>query len=64
MSRITRAERQALDAVLKHGTVKEAASFLGKSPRTVVNQLATARQRADVTTTIELVRVVYIEGGD
>lgn len=62
MSRVTPAERRALEAVLRHGTVKGAAYALGKSPRTVVNQLATVRARLDVGTTIEAVRIVFIEG--
>lgn len=56
---VTRAERQALEAVLKHGTVKEAATSLGKSPHTVAQQLASVRERLDVTTTIEAVRIVF-----
>jgi DNA-binding CsgD family transcriptional regulator len=58
---VTAAERQALDAMLRHGTVKEAAAALGKSPNTVSQQLATVRVRLGVTTTIEAVRVVYLE---
>jgi DNA-binding CsgD family transcriptional regulator len=64
VSGVTPAERRALEAVLRHGTVKEAAASLGKSPRTVVNQLATLRQRLDVTTTIEAVRIVFIDKRD
>ena len=63
MSRVTPAERCALEAVLRHGTVKGAAGALGKSPRTVEQQLARARERLDVTTTIEAVRVLFIDRG-
>lgn len=59
--KITPAERSALEAVLRNGTVKAAAHALGKSPRTVINQLATARGRLGVQTTIEMVRRVYID---
>jgi DNA-binding CsgD family transcriptional regulator len=59
--KVTPAERVALEAVLRNGTVKAAAHALGKSPRTVVNQLATARARLGVQTTIEVVRVVFID---
>lgn len=58
---ITKAERAALEAVLKHGTTKEAAVSLGKSRRTLEAQLYTARQRLGVERTIEAVRVVFIE---
>ena len=61
MSAVTRAERQALEAVLRHGTAKEAATSLGKSTRTVEQQLASARHRLDVGTTLEAVRVVFVE---
>lgn len=60
---VTPAERQALDAVLQHGTVKEAAASLGKSPKTIDHQLAAVRSRLGVTTTLEAVRVVFIEPG-
>lgn len=61
MSEITPAERSALLALLRTGTVKGAAYALGKSPRTISQQLATARDRLAVTTTIEAVRVVFID---
>lgn len=61
MSRVTPAERRAIEAVLRHGTVKEAATALGKSPRTVEQQLAKARERLAVTTTIEAVRRLYLD---
>jgi DNA-binding NarL/FixJ family response regulator len=57
-SHLTPAERRALAAVARYGTVKGAAAVLGRSPRTVESQLATARQRLGVTTTIEAYRVV------
>lgn len=56
----TAAERRALDAVLRHGTVKGAAAALGKSPATIDHQLRNVRARLGVTTTIEAVRVLYI----
>lgn len=55
MSRLTPAERAAVDAIGRHGTVKAAAFALGKSPRTVEQQLRTARERAGVETTVQLV---------
>ena len=55
---LTPAERQALEAVAKFGTVKEAASALGKSPHTLERQLESARKRLDVTTTIAAYRKV------
>lgn len=58
MSRVTSAERAALEAVARHGTVKAAAHALGKSPRTVDQQLATARARLGVETTVQAVAVV------
>lgn len=59
--RTTPAERRALEAVLRHGTVKGAAFALGRSPRTVEQQLRTARERLQVTTTLEAVRVVFVD---
>ena len=61
MTPVTPAEKAALEAVLRHGTAKGAASALGKSPRTVEDQLASVRARLDVTTTIEAVRVVFLD---
>lgn len=58
---MTEAERRALLAVLDHGTVKRAASALGKSHYTVERQLESARARLNVTTTIEAVRLVLID---
>ena len=58
---VTAAERSAVDAVLRHGTIKAAARSLGKSPRTVEAQLATARERLGVATTIEVVRALFVE---
>jgi DNA-binding CsgD family transcriptional regulator len=58
---LTRAERQALEAVLRHGTAKAAAHALGKSPRTLSQQLASARDRLDVGTTVEAIRLVFVE---
>lgn len=61
MSRITAAERRALEAVMRHGTAKGAAAALGRSTWTVQRQLASARARLDVTTTVEAVRLVFVE---
>lgn len=56
---VTLAERRALDAYGKHGSTKAAAHALGKSPRTVEQQLRTARERLGVETTVQaLVRVI------
>jgi len=55
---VTKAERAAIDAIGKHGTVKAAAHALGKSPRTVEQQLRTARERVGVETTVQLVSAV------
>ena len=55
---LTPAERRAIEAVAHHGTVKAAASALGKRPKTVEHQLAAARARLRVTTTIEAYRVI------
>ena len=59
--KVTPAEKQALEALLQHGTAKEAAAAIGKSPRTIEKQLETARERLHVTTTIEAVRLVFVE---
>jgi FixJ family two-component response regulator len=61
VSKVTKAERSALEAVLRHGTAKGAAAALGKSQRTVEQQLASVRARLDVSTTIEAVRRVFLE---
>lgn len=63
MSRITPAERRALEAFL-HGGTKAAAHRLGKSPRTVEAQLAKVRERFGVGSTVEAIRIVLIEGRD
>lgn len=60
--KVTPAEKAALEAVLRHGTVKGAAASLGKSPHTVERQLESVRGRLAVTTTIEAVRLVFVEG--
>jgi DNA-binding NarL/FixJ family response regulator len=60
-SALTPAERRALEAVARTGTVKGAAASLGKCPKTVEHQLATARARLGVQTTIEAYRVVRDE---
>lgn len=51
---LTPAERRAIAAVREHGTVKQAAAALGKSPKTLEHQLATARIRQGATTSIQL----------
>lgn len=56
--RVTPAEKQAIEAYARHGTVKQAAEHLGKSPHTVERQLESARQRLNVTTSIEAYRIV------
>lgn len=61
MKPVTPAERSALEAVMRHGTAKGAADALGKSQRTVEQQLARVRERLDVTTTIEAVRVLFVD---
>ena len=60
-SHLTPAERRALEAVARHGTVKSAAAALGKRPKTVEHQLAAARVRLGATTTIEAYRVLRDE---
>lgn len=49
---LTAAERRALEAWKRLGT-KGAAAALGRSPRTIENQLATARVRLGTTTSHE-----------
>ena len=61
MTRLTLAERAAIDAIGRHGTVKAAAYALGKSPRTVEQQLRTARERQGVDTTAQL---IYVKNTD
>lgn len=55
-TKITPAERRALDAVWNHGGVKEAASALGLSVNTVQAQLATARSRLGEPSTLAAIR--------
>ena len=59
---LTPAERRALEAVARTGTVKGAAAALGRRPKTVEHQLATARARLGVATTIEAYRTVRDAG--
>jgi DNA-binding NarL/FixJ family response regulator len=61
VTRTTPAERTALEAVFAHGRVKIAAHALGKSPRTIEQQLDSVRRRLDVTTTMEAIRIVLVE---
>ena len=51
--KVTPAEQRALDAVYRHGSVKAAAYALSRSPRTVEQQLRTARARLGVDTTLQ-----------
>jgi DNA-binding CsgD family transcriptional regulator len=60
MSRVTPAERRALEAWWRAETVKEAAAALGKSPRTIEQQMATARARLGVTTSKAALRALRI----
>lgn len=57
--RLTAAELRALEAKGRHGTTKAAAYALGKSPRTVEQQLRTAREKLGVDTTVQAVAYVY-----
>lgn len=52
---LTAAELEALSAWWHTGTVKRAADLLSRSPRTVINQLYSARIRNGVHATVELV---------
>jgi DNA-binding NarL/FixJ family response regulator len=61
--RVTLAERSVLEAVAELGAVKRAAFALGRSPRTVEVQLASAHARLGVTTTIECVYRMFVERG-
>lgn len=60
--RLTPAEQRALDAVWIHGGVKEAAHALRVSRSTVEKQLASARSRLDVATTIDALRATRNSG--
>jgi DNA-binding CsgD family transcriptional regulator len=53
--KVTPAERAALEAIGRYGTTKQAAHALGKSPRTVEQQLKSARTRLGVDTTVQAV---------
>lgn len=53
---LTSAERRALEAYASHGTYKGAAAAIGRSTKTVQHQLAAARIRLGVTTSIEAYR--------
>lgn len=66
MSRVTPGERKALDAVWENGTAKQAARALGKSTRTVEQQLRSARDKLGVETTIEAIRATrtYVNNTD
>ena len=54
-SDLTTAELEALSAWWHTGSVKGAANLLSRAPRTVINQLYSARIRNNVHATVELV---------
>jgi IS30 family transposase len=64
MSRVTPAERRALEAWHKHDGAKGAAQALGRSQYTVVRQLDSARKRLGVPTTHKAWSTVFQEGKD
>jgi DNA-binding CsgD family transcriptional regulator len=55
MRPLTDAELAALEAIGRHGTAKQAAFALGKSRRTLEQQLASARHRLGVGSTVEAI---------
>jgi DNA-binding CsgD family transcriptional regulator len=60
--KVTPAEEAALRALWDHdGSVKLAAHALRKSPRTVEQQLASARERLGAKSKWEAVRVVIVD---
>lgn len=63
MSRVTPAERAALKALYENGSPKRAAYALGKSVRTVEQQLASAKARLGVDDNYRAIRLVVVEGG-
>lgn len=62
MSNVTPAERRALEAYARKGSVKDAAASLQKSTHTIERQLESARERLNVTTTVEAITIVFIDG--
>jgi DNA-binding CsgD family transcriptional regulator len=60
--KVTPAERDALRAVWENGSTKRAAHALGKSVRTVEQQLATAKARLGVDDNYNAIRLVVVEG--
>lgn len=64
MSRVTPAELAALQAFATYGTVKQAAHALGKSPRTVEQQLDSARRRLGVSKSMTAVLRLRLGLGD
>ena len=50
---LTPAERAALDAVARYGSVKAAAHALGKSEGTLTQQLASARRKLNADSTLQ-----------
>lgn len=61
MTRLTPAERGALEAIALHETVKAAAHALGKSPRTIEHQLDSARKRLGVSKSMTAVLRLRLE---
>lgn len=55
------AEREALSAWWHTGSVDKAAALLSRAPRTVVNQLYSARTRDGVHTTHDLMKLHYAD---
>lgn len=58
---LTPAERAAIEAYGRHGSIKAAAHALGKSPRTVEQQLHSARDRLGVAANVQAVVAVLVE---
>lgn len=58
MTRLTPAERRALEAYGRHGSIKGAAYALGRSPRTVDQQLKSARSKLGVAANVQAVLIV------
>lgn len=50
---VTPAERAALEAVARYGSVKAAAFALGKSPYTLTVQLASARRKLGAASSLQ-----------
>ena len=59
--KVTPAERRAIEAVQREGSVKGAAFALGKSYWTVVRQLDSARKRLGANSTIQATGMIREE---